>query len=240
MSFFVFLKAEQLYSSFDVVAIHQSKLALEIGGIVSEIFVEPSSIVKKGDVLLKLDSTSEQIALKAAKNDYALANVAFQNAKSRFNKFKEVKEFIDKQSFEDIKAKYESAQLNLQKARLNIQHYENIIDKKSLKAPFDGVIARKFVDLGQAVAPVSMVLFEIFSYPDVKLILSFDEKYKDEVKLGQEFIYKIDGSKDEFKGKIALIYPSVDIKTRKIYAEVKAKGFMPGLFGEGYIQIPNH
>lgn len=236
MSFCLFLKAEQIYSSFDVVALHQSKLALELGGIVAEIFVEPSSIVKKGDVLLRLESTSEQIALQSAKNSYALANVAFQNAKSRFDKFKEVKEFIDKQSYEDIRAKFDSAKLELEKARLNVKHYENIIAKKSLKAPFDGLIAAKFVDLGQAVAPVSMVLFEMFSYPEVKLILSFDEKYKDKVRLGQDFIYKIDGNEREFKGKISLIYPSIDIKTRKIYAEVRARDLMPGLFGTGYIQ----
>ena len=75
----------------------------------------------------------------------------------------------------------------------------------------------------------------IFSYPDVKLKLSFDEKFKDRVKIGSEFIYKLDGQSEERRGEISLIYPTIDTKNGKIYAEVRARNLTPGLFGEGYI-----
>ena len=75
----------------------------------------------------------------------------------------------------------------------------------------------------------------IFSYPDVKLKLSFDEKFKDRVKIGSEFVYKLDGQSEERHGKISLIYPTIDTKNGKIYAEVRARNLTPGLFGEGYI-----
>ena len=75
----------------------------------------------------------------------------------------------------------------------------------------------------------------VFSYPDVKLKLSFDEKFKDRVKIGSEFIYKLDGQSDERRGKISLIYPTIDTKNGKIYAEVQTQNLTPGLFGEGYI-----
>ncbi|HEB8061603.1 TPA: efflux RND transporter periplasmic adaptor subunit, partial [Campylobacter coli] len=39
----------------------------------------------------------------------------------------------------------------------------------------------------------------------------------------------------ECKGKITLIYPSIEVKTRKIYAEVETQNLTPGLFGEGRI-----
>lgn len=228
-------RAEELYASFDVVALHQSKLALELSGIVSKINVEVADKVKKNDILLELDTTSEQIALANAKNDYELALVAYKNQRARFQRFKEVGEFIDKQSLEDIKASYDEARLKLKKAELSIKHYENIIEKKTLRAPYDGIISAKFVNLGQAVGQISQNLFEIFSYPQVKLILSFDEKYKDRVKVGQKFIYEIAGEQKE--GQIHLIYPSIDIKTRKIYAEVLADDLTPGFFAEGYIII---
>ena len=75
----------------------------------------------------------------------------------------------------------------------------------------------------------------IFSYPDVKLKLSFDEKFKDRVKIGSEFVYKLDGENKERRGEISLIYPTIDTKNGKIYAEVRARNLTPGLFGEGYI-----
>ena len=82
---------------------------------------------------------------------------------------------------------------------------------------------------------VAQKLMSVFSYPDVKLKLSFDEKFKDRVKIGSEFVYKLDGQSEERRGKISLIYPTIDTKNGKIYAEVQARNLTPGLFGEGYI-----
>ncbi|MCW1360562.1 efflux RND transporter periplasmic adaptor subunit [Campylobacter sp. CCS1377] len=231
------LHAEEIYASFDVIALNSSKLAIESIGIIKEIKVDVAQKVKKGEILLTLDNTSEKIALQNAKNDHELALVAFNNAKSRLEKFKKVQSVIDKQSYEDILAEYEKQSLLLQKAKINIKYYENLLDKKILKAPYDGIISAKFKDIGDGVGGVSQPLLEIFSYPEVKLLISFDEQYKDKVKIGQNYIYKIDKETKEYQGKISLIYPSIDTKTRKIYAEVRARNLTPGLFGEGRIQI---
>nr|WP_270978463.1 efflux RND transporter periplasmic adaptor subunit [Campylobacter helveticus] len=234
---FSLMGAEEIYASFNVEAKMQSKLALESMGVVEQIFVEISQSVKKGDVLLSLESETEEIALKNAKNDKELALVEFKNTQSKMQKFKAVREVIDKQSYEDIQSAFKASKLRLEKASLNVKYYENILAKKKLIAPYDGVIANKFVQVGEGVGGVGRVLLKIYSYPDVKLILSFDEKFKDRVKLGQKFLYKIDGEQEEREGEINLIYPSIEPKTRKIYAEVYAKNLKPGLFGEGKILI---
>ena len=229
------LLAEEIYASFDVFAINQSKLAFEVGGIVKEIKVSVSKQVKKGDVLIVLNNSSEQIGLKNAQNEQALAQIAYNNAKSKMDKFKQVQNVIDKQSFEDIQTGYKQAELTLAKAKINVERYEDALEKKILRAPYDGIISAKFIDLAQGVAPVQQVVMEIFSYPEVKLLISFDEKFKDKVKVGQTYRYKINGEQKE--AKIALVYPSIDIKTRKIYAEIYTKNLTPGLFGEGVIVV---
>jgi multidrug resistance efflux pump len=66
--------------------------------------------------------------------------------------------------------------------------------------------------------------------------LEFDEKYHNNVQVGDIFIYKIDGDTKEYKGKISKIYPDTNIKNRKIKAEVNTKNMMVGLFGDGYIK----
>ncbi len=235
MGAFTPLLAEEIYASFDVFAINQSKLAFEVGGIVKEIKVSVSKQVKKGDVLIVLNNSSEQIGLKNAQNEQALAQIAYNNAKSKMDKFKQVQNVIDKQSFEDIQTGFKQAELTLAKAKINVERYEDALEKKILRAPYDGVISAKFIDLAQGVAPVQQVVMEIFSYPEVKLLISFDEKFKDKVKVGQTYRYKINGEQKE--AKIALVYPSIDIKTRKIYAEIYTKNLTPGLFGEGVIVV---
>lgn len=228
------LYAQDIYASFDVYAINQSKLAFEVGGIVKEIKVAVSQKVKKGDILIVLNNSSELIGLKNAKNELGLAQIAYNNAKSKMDKFKQVQNVIDKQSFEDITASFKQAELNLAKAKINVERYEDGLEKKNLRAPYDGIISGKFIDLAQGVAPVQQVVMEMFSYPDVKLVISFDEKFKDKVKVGQIYRYKING--EEKKAKISIVYPSIDIKTRKIFAEIYTTNLTPGLFGEGFIE----
>lgn len=227
--------AEEIYASFNVEASKQSKLAIEGIGIVSQIPITIGQKVKKGDLLIVLDQTSEKIALENAKNSYNLALAQYENTKSKMKKINSVQDVIDKQSYEDMKTQFNIASLNLTKAKINIDYYKNILEKKELRAPYDAIVSNKFIQIGEGVGGVAQPLVEIFSYPQSKLILSFDEKYKDKVKIGDEFIYKLDQSNNQIKGKISLIYPSIEVKTRKIYAEVEASGLTPGLFGEGKI-----
>ncbi|MBK2000324.1 MULTISPECIES: efflux RND transporter periplasmic adaptor subunit [Campylobacter] len=227
--------AEEIYASFNVEASKQSKLAIESIGIVSQIPITIGQKVKKGDLLIVLDQTSEKIALENAKNSYNLALAQYENTKSKMKKINSVQDVIDKQSYEDMKTQFNIASLNLTKAKINIDYYKNILEKKELRAPYDAIVSNKFIQIGEGVGGVAQPLVEIFSYPQSKLILSFDEKYKDKVKIGDEFIYKLDQSNNQIKGKISLIYPSIEVKTRKIYAEVEASGLTPGLFGEGKI-----
>ncbi|MBZ7937704.1 efflux RND transporter periplasmic adaptor subunit [Campylobacter molothri] len=227
--------AEEIYASFNVEASRQSKLAIESIGIVSQIPITIGQKVKKGDLLIALDQTGEKIALENAKNSYNLALAQYENTKSKMKKINSVQDVIDKQSYEDMKTQFNIASLNLTKAKINMDYYKNILEKKELRAPYDAIVSNKFIQIGEGVGGVAQPLVEIFSYPQSKLILSFDEKYKDKVKIGDEFIYKLDQSNNQIKGKISLIYPSIEVKTRKIYAEVEASGLTPGLFGEGKI-----
>jgi len=80
-------------------------------------------------------------------------------------------------------------------------------------------------------------VFQIQSQTKRKLILAFDQKNRNLVKVGSTFTYKIDGNSRIYVGSISKIYPRADSKSRKIRAEVKTINFIPGLFGDGYIQV---
>ncbi|MPV92628.1 efflux RND transporter periplasmic adaptor subunit [Campylobacter hepaticus] len=238
--------SETIYASFNVEALKHSKLSLESIGLVDKIFVNIGQKVKKGELLLILNQENEKIALENAQNAYKIALENAQNAykialekykniQSKMQKIQAVKNVIDKQSYENMQTEFNTANLNLIAAKINIAHYKNILEKKELRAPYDAIVANKFIQVGEGVSGVAQPLIEIFSYPQNKLVLSFDEKYKNKVKIADEFLYKIDQNQTQYKGKISLIYPSIEIKTRKIYAEVETQNLTPGLFGEGSI-----
>ena len=226
---------DRIYASFDVAPAKDAQLALKAVGIVQSVNVEIGSAVKRGDVLLELENESEKLAVKLAQNDLESAQTAKAHAKSVLDKFKLVQSVSSKQAFENAEFDFKNAALAENRAHLALNLAQKRLEDTRLLAPFSGTISGKSIEVGEGVGGVAQKLMSIFSYPDVKLKLSFDEKFKDRVKIGSEFIYKLDGQNEERRGKISLIYPTIDTKNGKIYAEVQARNLMPGLFGEGYI-----
>ena len=226
---------DKIYASFDVAPAKDAQLALKAVGIVKSVNVEIGSAVKRGDVLLELENESEKLAVKLAQNDLESAQTAKAHAKSVLDKFKLVQSVSSKQAFENAEFDFKNAALAENRAHLALNLAQKRLEDTRLLAPFDGTISGKSIEVGEGVGGVAQKLMSIFSYPDVKLKLSFDEKFKDRVKIGSEFIYKLDGQNEERRGEISLIYPTIDTKNGKIYAEVQARNLTPGLFGEGYI-----
>nr|WP_315058416.1 efflux RND transporter periplasmic adaptor subunit [uncultured Campylobacter sp.] len=226
---------DKIYASFDIAAAKDAQLALKAVGIVKTVNVEIGSAVKRGDVLLELENESEKLAVNLAQNDLESAQTAKAHAKSVLDKFKLVQSVSSKQAFENAEFDFKNAALAENRAHLALNLAQKRLEDTRLLAPFDGTISGKSIEVGEGVGGVAQKLMSIFSYPDVKLKLSFDEKFKDRVKIGSEFVYKLDGQSEERRGKISLIYPTIDAKNGKIYAEVQAQNLTPGLFGEGYI-----
>jgi len=197
-------------------------LTFSSSGIVKDISVDVSSVVKKGDSLATLENDDLKAMLEISKT-------AVKYAKLDYDRQLKVKNMIDKSKFDSYAYKYENA-----KAQLIYQ--KSILDKSILKAPFDGVIYEKSVEAGDVVSGMNpKTIFKIQSKTKQKLVLEFDQNYWKDIKEGQLFKYKVDGDKEVYEGKISKIYPYSNIKNRKIKAEVAVSGFIVGLFGDGYI-----
>jgi len=215
-------QAKEIYATFTVQAEKSANLAFSASGIVDKVLVDISDEVKKGDTLVKLQNED----LKAFLN---ITQTALKYAKKDYNRRLKVKSIIDQAEFDKYASKYANA-----KAQLVYQ--QAILDKTILKAPFDGVIYEKIIEVGDAVSGAMIrTVFKIQSKTKRKLVLEFDQKYWMDVKVGDTFSYKVDGSDTAHKGTITKIYPAIDSQKRKIKAEVKAKYFIVGLFGDGTI-----
>ena len=229
--------SEEIFADFEVYARQSSKLAFESSGKVEQILVNVSSNVKKGDVLAMLDQSSLIIALKKAKNDLGLAKNAKEFAKNTLNKFYQVKDVTSKQEFDEVKYKFDEAALRVQAAEIAILNADDYLKKTILKAPFDGVIAGKNIELGENVSPLSPAF--VLNSNEAKILIAIDEKYVNLVKIGDTFKFKIDLTDEEKEVKISLIYPEIKRETRKFYAEAYDMNLKPGMFGQGKVLIGN-
>ena len=216
------LSAAEIYTTFSVQAEQSASLAFNASGVIEVVNVDIADEVKKGKILAYLENSDKKANLESSKT-------VLKYAKKDYDRQVAVKKLIDASKFDTYAFKYENA-----KNRLAFE--ESMYKKTFLKAPFDGVIFFKNVEVGDTVSGMMLkTVFKIQSRHERKLILDFDQKYHSVVKVGDRFEYTIDGDEKTHSGLISKIYPHADANNRKMQAEVKAKDIVVGLFGDGKI-----
>ncbi|MBT8348272.1 MAG: efflux RND transporter periplasmic adaptor subunit [Sulfurovum sp.] len=218
----VYVNAEEIYATFDVEAEKSASLAFSSSGIIEKMHVDIGSKVEKDALLAELINDDIEAMVDVRK-------IALKYAKSDYERQEKVKQHINESVFDSFASKYENSKVQL-------QYQETLLDKTYLKAPFEGMITSKKVEIGDVVSGQMITqVFDIQSLKERKLILKFDQKYHNKVHVGDSFQYKVDGDEKTYSGVIFKIYPTIDSKSRKMFAEVKAQNFPVGLFGDGYI-----
>ena len=216
--------AESIYATFDVAAAKSANLAFTASGIVKKVNVDIGSVVRKNQTLASLDNSDIKAMLKKTQ-------IVLKFASRELKRQEKIKKLIDASKYDKVLSGYENA-------KASMAYQQALYDKTILKAPFDGIIYDKAIEVGDAVSGMMLkTVFKIQSIHARKLILEFDQKYHNIVKVGQTFEYKVDGDNKTYKGVISKIYPYANFDNRKIKAEVKAKDFTVGLFGDGYILV---
>lgn len=230
--------AQDIYATFNVKANKEAKLALSSNGIVKKINVDVGDVVKKGKVLLELDSEDLKTSITLANKKVELATLNLRYAKKAYDRFSKVKDVVDEEVFDKYASSYERAKISLSDAKANLAYKQALLEKTRLKAPFNGVIASKEVEEGDGVSSAMMdTLFMLITPNKQVLNVVIDEKYWPIVKKGQRFIYSVDGSNTQYEGKISKVYPAVDATRRALVVEVPSKGLKVGLFGHGTLKV---
>jgi len=220
------VQAAEVYATFNVEAKQHADLAFTSSGTVAEVSVDIASVVHKDEVLAALNNDDLKAALEVAK-------VARKYARRDYERQVKVKKLVDAARFDQYAFKYEHA-------KAQVAYQQALLDKTLLKAPFDGVIYEKMVEVGDVVSGAMIrTVMRIQSLKARKLVLAFDQKYWRMIKPGMTFRYRVDGDTRTYTGTISKIYPYANDANRKIRAEVEAEGFTPGLFGDGYIIVPD-
>lgn len=216
------LKAEPVYATFEAEGALFASLSLQSQGVIERVYADVGSRVKKGDLLLQLESREQTQLTRMAEIDY-------KQAKNRFERFSALRETISLEEFEG----YEAAFL---KAEANYAYQRALLGNRELRAPFDGVITARHVHPGDLIERAQKGAFELVDDSSVKLVISFDQRYLPQVRPGMAYEYRVDGSGEKRVTTLENVYPSVDPATRKARAAAYVKGVTHGLFGEGSIR----
>ncbi|MEP9371061.1 efflux RND transporter periplasmic adaptor subunit [Mesorhizobium sp. KR1-2] len=204
-------------------------LTVETAGVVKEIRFEANDQVKAGAVLIQLDDAVQQADLAAAKTQAALDQTALDRASQ-----------LQKRGVgSDVSV--DSARGAADASTSQVAKLQALLDQKQLRAPFSGTIGIRKVDIGQYLAPGTIVatlqdletMYVDFSVPEQQLQL---------LKIGGPVRFGQTGDGMPFKGSIIGIEPKVDPVSRlvKVRAEVNnADGKLsPGQFVQAQVLLP--
>ena len=135
-------------------AIQKADISFRVDGKVQKILIKEGDEVKKGQVLAELDPTDFKITLKDRQASYDTAKANYDRAKALVEKGA-----ISKVDHDNIRAQFHTANANLETAKQNLIY-------TSLKANFDGIIARRHVEKFEEV----VFSQTIFSLEDVSVL----------------------------------------------------------------------
>ncbi len=205
-----------------LIAVHGVVVGAELPGIIREIGFDSGISVKRGAMLVKLDTSSEEAQLASALADASLANVNLERAKTL------------RKSESNTQADLDAADAHAKQAEAAVQNLRATIAKKTIRAPFDGRIAMRQVELGQSVSPGTQ-LASLQSVDPIYAEFTLPQQALASLKLGEQVSMRTDIYGDSrWNGKVSAINPEIDIATRSVRARAtfaNADGRLkPGMF----------
>ena len=225
-----------IYATFEVQAFQEAQLGMNASGIVKTLNAREGDRVKKGSLLVSLESTEEALALKMAKADLDAIDKECTFLSDQYARYEKSAQVFDKNTLQKLKTELDTKLAGRERARLAVAFSTQKLSKMSLFASFSGSIAQKNIEVGDYVTTMGgSPLFKLVS-DQSRLLIRYDSKYAQNIKIGDTFCPNIDSKSTGKCTRITKIYPTVDPKTRQMTAEADGMGLRPGTFGDGQIR----
>ena len=198
----------------------------QVSGIVSKLYVDYNSVVKKGQVIAELDRTNLISELNTARANLSSAQSTAAYELSNFNRYKTLYEkgLVSADEFENAQLSYLKAKEQVNTSRESVQKAQTNLGYATITSPIDGVILSKSVEEGQTVA-ASFNTPELFviaqDLTNMRVIADIDEADIGGVKEGQRVSFTVDAFPDDsFEGAVTQVRQQATTESNVVTYEV--------------------
>jgi membrane fusion protein, multidrug efflux system len=215
----------------DLAAVHQVNVTSDVNGRITEILFEAGSSVKAGAPLVQLFDAPDKGDLASFKAQATGAQMALDRAKQLA-----ARQFGPQSTVDAAQATFDQAEAGIAKTQA-------IISQKLVRAPFDGELGVRHVEVGQYLTAGT----QIVSLTDLSVLyanFTVTEKDSAQLKVGQTVRLVVDAySGRTFEGKITTIEPQVSTDTRNIHVQATIENpdhiLKPGMFTTTTVVLPD-
>ena len=213
-----------------VSAVEGAIVATELGGVVSEIDFESGASAKKGDILMKLDTSSEGAQLRTAEAELKLARQDLERTRDLATR-----RVISQ-------AELDAGESKLKQKEGAVDNMRAMIAKKEVRAPFNGELGIRQVNVGQMINAGQQVV-PITSLDPVYVDFSLPQQHLAQLSQGLEVRVQSDAvSGREFKGKLTAVNSMIDSVTRNVSVQATLENpdhaLRPGMFAKVEVMLP--
>jgi membrane fusion protein, multidrug efflux system len=215
----------------DLAAVHQVNVTSDVNGRITDILFTAGASVKAGTPLLQLFDAPEQADLANFKAQATVAQLSLDRAKQ-----------LASRQF-GPQATVDTAQAAFDQANAGIARTEAVISQKLVRAPFDGELGVRKVEVGQYLTAGT----QIVSLTDLSVLyanFTVTEKDSAALKVGQTVRIAVDAYPGRaFEGKITTIEPQIATDTRNIRVQATIANperiLKPGMFATTTVVLPD-
>src|SRR4051794_9136042 len=214
-----------IFSSIGTIsAVQGATVSAELAGTVAEIKFENGGLAKKGDVLMRLDGSSEEAQMKSAGADLELAGSGLSRARDLATR-----NVVSKAEMDAAESKFK------QKEGV-VNNMRSMMAKKAVLAPFDGQLGIRQVNVGQMITAGQQVV-SLQALDPLYVDFALPQQDLPQLSPGLEVRIHTDVVPGrEFPGKLTALNSSVDPVTRNVTLQAtivnKDRALRPGMFAK--------
>ncbi len=192
-----------------IVAANSANISTRMMGFVEQVKVKVGDKVKKGQLLMMINNADLQAKSAQVKAAISAAEAGFENAEKDYKRFQSLMKSnsISQKEMDDMSTRYEMTKSQLEGAKQQQREVNAQLQYVNLKAPFDGVITNRFIEVGDMANP-GMPLLAIEQPGKMEVMAMVPENNIQAVKQGAQAIIYINSIDTELKGVITEVSSS--------------------------------
>lgn len=218
-----------------VEAVTTVDVGTQVSGIVTNLYVDYNSPVKKGQVIAELDRTTLLNDLESQQANLRSAQAELQYQRKNYERYAELnkKQLVSKQEYDVALESYRKAQEQVKMAQQSVGKARTNLGYATITSPIDGVVISKEVEVGQTVAssfstPTLITIAK--DLKDMQVVADVDEADIGEVKEGQRVTFTVDAyPNDTFSGVVKQVRQNATTTNNVVTYEVVISAPNPDL-----------
>jgi RND family efflux transporter MFP subunit len=238
-----------------------AELSSEVAGRVKKVEVRLGDVVAEGETLAVVDPVTYATRVKELRASVHLSNASAEEAKVNLANLRAElarkkplldRKLVTEREIEDLESRVRASEQRLEIARATVQQNEarlsaarDSLSDTRVKAPFDGTIAERYVDVGAHVGP-GQPMFRVVDDQEIYLRLRIPETESGLVRAGMPVEIRVDAlGGQKVLGEVGRVAPAVDPATRTLRVDVVKPDdadwsrVKPGMYARAKLELGN-